>query len=215
MITVVGITGYTGRMGQAIAEACHGHSSACLAGGVTRSQVVPCCLLDNSELLITDNPQELFPRCDVIIDFSHHTVTPVYARLAAKEGKPFLTGTTNIDQPTKELLKEISGTIPVLHTSNTSLSLVVTEQIVALTASLLKEYDFDISILDKHHKWKKDMPSGTARALGEATRVGNDWAHEPTYASLRTGSIVGEHEVMFAGKGETITITHSVTDRRV
>ena len=214
MIVVVGITGFTGRMGQAIAQTIDVHPNACLAGGVTRPHTVPPAD-EESPLIITDNPQELFPQCDVIVDFSHPSVVPIYARLAAEAGKAFMSGTTGLEEETLSVFKETAKKVPVLYASNTSLSLVVTKQVAKLTAKLLKDYDYDVSILDKHHKWKKDAPSGTALSLGKSVLEGNKGKKMPSFASVRSGSIIGEHEILFAGKGDTITLHHSVTDRRI
>lgn len=214
MIVVVGITGYTGRMGQAIARLLENHPGACLGGGIARYH----CKKDDTQtgpLILTDNPQELFPHCDVIVDFSHPSATPIYARLAAQAGKAFMSGTTGLEEEGQAVLRECGQNVPVLYAPNTSLSLAVTRRAVATVAHLLKEQDYDIAILDKHHRWKKDMPSGTALALGQAVLEGNDGTKEPDYASFRSGSIIGEHDVLFAGAGETITIQHQVSDRRV
>ena len=214
MIVVVGITGFSGRMGQALTRLLESHPGACLGGGLARFYNKEANDPD-SPLILTDNPQELFPHCDVIIDFSHPTATPVYARLAAQAGKPFFSGTTGLQEQDLEVLKDCAQTIPVLYATNTSLSLAVTRCAVDLIARLLKNHDYDIAITDKHHRWKKDMPSGTALSLGEAILAANEGTKQPHYASLRVGSIIGEHDILFAGAGETINIQHQVSDRRV
>lgn len=214
MIFSVGIAGYSGRMGQAIAQIIEMHPAAALMGGIVRTPQAKT-NADGQEMILTDNPVELFSKCDVVIDFSHPSVTPIYAKIAADLKKPFMSGTTGLDDKGKDILREVSQTIPLLYATNTSLSLVVAKHMAKLGAQLLKDQDYDISILDKHHRWKKDAPSGTALTLGMAVTEGNGGSHPPTYASLRTGAVVGEHEVMFAGPGETIIMSHSVTDRRV
>ncbi|HAX91312.1 MAG TPA: 4-hydroxy-tetrahydrodipicolinate reductase [Rhodospirillaceae bacterium] len=213
MIISVGIIGYTGRMGQAIARTVETHSAASLAGGLTRT--TPVGGKDNRPFIVTDKPEELFPECDVLIDFSHASATSHYAQIAAQYGKPFLSGTTGLDKDSLAALHEVSAKIPVLYTTNTSLSLVVVKQMARVAARLLKDQDYDVSILDKHHRWKKDAPSGTALTLGKAVLEGNDGKHPPVYSSIRSGAIVGEHDILFAGTGENITIQHVVTDRRV
>ena len=89
------------------------------------------------------------------------------------------------------------------------------KQVVTLAAKLLKDHDYDISILDRHHRMKKDAPSGTAKTLGEAVLAGNKNSKQPAYSDIRAGAIVGEHEVSFVGQGETISLQHSVTDRDI
>jgi len=214
MISIIGIIGCTGRMGKSIASVIETHPKACVGGGVTSKHSVP----DNQDdlkYIITDNPEEVIPNCDVIIDFSSSSVTAIYAKLAEKHQTPYMTGTTGLSEETFNVLKEVSENIPVLYAANTSLSLVVTKKIAEITASYLQDHDYDISILDKHHKWKQDAPSGTALTLGDAILKGNDGKHKPSYASIRSGSIIGEHDIQFAGNGENIIIQHKVTDRRV
>jgi len=215
MITIVGLVGYSGRMGQSIAEIIKASPSACLAGGITRSMMPTVTTDGDKPLILTSDAEELFPQCDVIIDFSHASATAGYARIAAKCGKPFLSGVTGVSEADINILKDVSKTIPVLYTTNTSLSLVVVRHMVRLGAKMLKDHDYDISIFDKHHRNKKDSPSGTALSLGNEVLKGNEGSHPPSYASARVGSIVGEHDILFAGVGEVINLQHTVTDRRV
>ncbi len=214
MITTIGLIGYAGRMGQAIAHSIETHPTACLGGGLVRTLPVSS-MRDDAPMILTDKPEALFPQCDVLVDFTHASATAPFAKLAAQYGKPFLSGTTGLDPETMATLREVSATIPVLHTTNTSLSLVVVKRMAKLAAKLLKDQDYDIAIHDKHHKWKKDAPSGTALTLGKAVLEGNEGSHPPAYSSTRAGSIIGEHAILFAGTGETITIAHEITDRRV
>lgn len=211
MISVIAIAGITGRMGQTIADIIKSNPTACLAGGISRSAD------DNldSPILMTRDPDVVFPKCDVVIDFTHASVTADMARAALKHGKPFMSGTTGLDEETMAVLREASTRIPVMYATNTSLSLIVTKRIVELAANLLQDQDYDISILDRHHRWKKDAPSGTALTIGSHVTKGNRNKKQPTYLSIRGGSIVGEHEILFAGQGEYINIHHTVTDRRV
>ncbi|MDX9689406.1 MAG: 4-hydroxy-tetrahydrodipicolinate reductase [Proteobacteria bacterium] len=221
MITTIGIIGLMGRMGQSIACVVDEHPNASLSCGLVRkhSLVESRSDLKNNTAIhpqvITDDPSSFYPECDVVIDFSHATSTTNYAKLAATYNKPFMSGTTGLQPEDHAALKELSSTIPILWASNTSLSLVVTKKIVHMTSNLLAPYGYDVSILDKHHKWKKDAPSGTAITLGEAVKSGCEDRCEPTYASMRAGTIIGEHDVLFAGAGEFINIQHKVTDRRV
>lgn len=214
MITVIGVTGFTGRMGRAVAEVVQSHPRACLGGGLARPETIPARKEDGS-FVVTSDPMALFPKCDVIIDFSHARVVAEYASLAAALHKPFLSGTTGLDETAMMALRDAGKSAPVLYAPNTSLSLVVTKTLVALAARLLKDHDYDVSIVDKHHRWKRDAPSGTALSLGEAVTLGYEGKKVPTYASVRAGSIVGEHDILFAGEGETISVSHAVTDRRI
>lgn len=215
MITTIGVCGYTGRMGQLIADIIKSSPTACLAGGVTRSEISQphCC--EDREVIVTNHLEAIVGKCDVIIDFSHASATLHFAQVAVENGKPFMCGTTGLDDATSTFLRQAGSVIPVLYASNTSLSLIVLKKIAALAALLLKDEDFDVSVLERHHKWKKDAPSGTALTLGKTIEASNGGKHPVTYASIRSGAIVGEHEILFGGQGEYITLRHQVTDRRV
>ncbi len=214
MVSIVGVIGCTGRMGQSIISVIHTHPSAVVGCGIAQKHSIPT-PDEEQKFIITDNPEECFPECDVLIDFSHSSVTATYAKLAEHYKKPYITGTTGLHDEVFDVLKEVSQNVPVLYAANTSLSLIVTKKIAQMAATYLKGHDYDISILDKHHRWKKDAPSGTALTLGAAITKGNEGKHKPSYSDIRSGSIIGEHDILFAGNGESITIQHRVTDRRV
>jgi 4-hydroxy-tetrahydrodipicolinate reductase len=214
MTTHIGIIGYAGRMGQAIARATLAHPEANLMGGIERSGI-PVLGMSEGKLIVTDSAGDLFPHCDVVVDFSAESVMPEHARMAAAQGKAFMTGITGLGDEAKAALAEAAKTIPVLYASNTSLSLAVMKQLVKMASYLLRDQDYDIAIHDEHHRMKKDAPSGTALTLGECVTAGNGGSKAPAYSAIRAGFIVGEHDVKFVGQGETITLHHSVTDRDV
>ncbi|MCL2469911.1 MAG: 4-hydroxy-tetrahydrodipicolinate reductase [Alphaproteobacteria bacterium] len=196
------LAGYTGRMGKAIADVlAEDDSRAVLGGGLVRAMV--------------PKAESLFETCDVVVDFTSPSLTLELVEKAARLHKPYLCGTTGLDEKTMAGLKRFGESIPVLYAANTSLSLVVARRMAGLAAQLLAPYPYDIAILDRHHRWKKDSPSGTALSLGRAVEEGNHGAHKVSYASIHAGAIVGEHEVLFAGDGTSITLTHTVTDRHV
>ena len=209
----IGIIGYQGRMGQAIARIVPEFPAATLAGGLVRQERVD--TAQPTGLMITSNADQLFPACSVLIDFSSAEALPATLSSAIKHHKPMVVGITGLSIDLQQRLKDASQRIPVLYASNTSLSLVVMKRLVRQAAQLLRDHDYDIAILDRHHRFKKDAPSGTAKTLGEAVLSGNEGQHEPSYAAIRAGHIVGDHEVLFAGHGETISLHHSVTDRDI
>jgi len=149
---------------------------------------------------------ETMADADVVIDFTRADATPALVAEAVALKKPYVCCTTGLDVTP---LKAAAATIPVLYAANTSLSLAVAKRATALMAQMLKPHGYDVAIHEEHHIHKKDAPSGTAKALGDA--VGGPVA----YSSVRAGNIVGEHDVLFAGLDETIRLHHSVTDRRV
>lgn len=209
----VGILGYNGRMGQLIAEQAMANETCILAGGADRE--INAKTKKHEGVLVATNPDEVIAISDVVIDFTSADSTPEHARRAAAHGKAFMSGTTGISAEGAAVLKKAAEQIPLLYAPNTSLSLAATKRIVSLAAKLLGKFDYDVAILDEHHNRKKDAPSGTALALGEAVMVGNGGAKHPSYAAIRAGYIVGEHETIFAGDGEIIRIHHSVTDRSI
>lgn len=212
-MTRVGLLGYGGRMGQLIADEIASHEFCTLSGGVVRSLNPD--MQKPEGALLTAKADEVMAISDVVIDFTTAEATPEHARLAMAHGKAFMSGTTGLDAVGVEALKQAAQHIPVLYAPNTSLSLAATKQIVTLAAKLLAHFDYDVAILDEHHRMKKDAPSGTAKALGVAVTSGNGGAKQPSYAAIRAGHIVGEHEVSFVGEGEIIRIHHSVADRRI
>ena len=209
----IGLLGYGGRMGQAIAAEIAANEACKLVGGVVREMKPH---YEKAEgILITPNVDEVIGISDVVIDFTLASVVPDNARRAVAHKKPFMSGATGLAADAVEALKKAGEHIPVLYAPNTSLSLAAVRPLVALATKLLGGFDYDISIHDEHHRMKKDAPSGTALALGQAVAEGSGGKKKPQYSSMRAGHIVGEHEVIFAGEGEVVRIRHSVTDRRI
>ena len=209
----IGVLGYGGRMGQLIAEEIAANEKCALAGGVVRA-IKP--EYKKAEgILITSKADEVVAISDMVIDFTAAEATPEYVHLAAAHKKPFVSGTTGLTAAGHEALQQAAAKIPVFYAANTSVSLVAMKQIAALAAKLLGDFDYDVAIIDEHHRLKKDAPSGTAKALGDVIGHSNGGRKVPSYSSVRAGAIVGEHEVIFAGHGETIRLRHSVTDRRI
>lgn len=209
----IGIMGYGGRMGQLIAEEIAANDACTLTGGVER-EIKPE-FKKAQGVLITPHADEVVSISDVVIDFSAASATPAFVHSAVTHKKAYVCGVTGLDAKTLDTLKEAAKKIPVLYASNTSLSLAAAKQAAAVTAKLLADFDYDVTIVEEHHRMKKDAPSGTAKTLGEAVVQASGGKKKPAYASVRAGAIVGEHEVIFAGHGEIIRIHHSVSDRRV
>lgn len=208
----IGILGFGGRMGQLLVDSTLAHPRCQLAALYWRQtkigvELPPNCLVSNDLDAVID-------ASDVVIEFTTPEAAAVFAAHTAQRGKALVTGTTGLQTAQQDVIVAASRQIPVLQAPNTSLSLAVAKQVTALAAKLLAAHDYDIGVTDWHHKHKKDAPSGTAKALGAAVTAGNPKA-QPVYAAQRLGNIVGEHEVMFAGDGEILTLHHSVTDRAI
>ncbi|CAG0902768.1 unnamed protein product [Cyprideis torosa] len=181
-------------------------------------------------LPIVDNLEAVIDQGDVIIDFTFHQASVEIARTAAKHGCPLVIGTTGM---TKEELAELAllaRSFPCVHAPNMSICVNLLFKLVEKTAALLGQ-EYDIEIVEAHHKMKKDAPSGTALKLGElaAKAVGQSLEEVGVFSregiigerkekeigiqSIRAADIVGEHTVFFAGPGERIELTHRAHSR--
>jgi 4-hydroxy-tetrahydrodipicolinate reductase len=181
-------------------------------------------------ITVTADPYLALKGAAVAVDFSLPQCVGVNTRACVQTGVPLLVGTTGFDAITHAGLAAAAKRIPVLIAPNTSVGVSVIAKLVFLAAQALGS-DYDVEISEAHHRMKRDAPSGTALALGEAVarargaaladvavfdRHGSSTPREPGsigFAVLRAGDIVGEHTVTFAGGGERIEITHRATDR--
>lgn len=169
-------------------------------------------------------------RADVIIDFSAPEALANSLDRATRSGTAILVGTTGLDDFADRRIAEASRTIAVLRAANTSLGVALLAELVERAAKVLGP-EWDIEILEMHHRHKKDAPSGTALLLGEAAATGRgggvlreEGRHGRNlqrgmgtigFASLRGGSVVGDHDVIFAGEDERLILTHRADDRMV
>ncbi|MBN2037773.1 MAG: 4-hydroxy-tetrahydrodipicolinate reductase [Chitinispirillaceae bacterium] len=167
----------------------------------------------------------------VIIDFSSPSSTAALLRLVPTRVTRLVIGTTGLDEPTLSLAREASKRMPVLVSPNMSLGMNLLFHLTGLVSSRLKD-QFDIEIIEAHHRHKKDAPSGTARRLGEIAasaygltydevirngRAGMASEDRPKKEvgmhAVRGGDIVGDHTVLFAGAGERIELRHVAHSR--
>jgi len=223
-MTRIGIFGVTGRMGRAIGEAASAQG-ATVAGGLDR------------EGRAHGGPATaaaLAEASDVLVDFTAPDALAGHLDLALAAGKPILIGTTGLTPPHHQRIREAARRIAVLQTANTSIGINVLRYLVREAARRLGP-DWDAEIVEMHHRHKLDTPSGTALLLGAAVNQGRgaasddalnrfdrmqDGPHEREeggvyYASLRGGSVAGDHEVIFAGEGERIELGHRAETRAV
>ena len=211
----IGIIGSAGRMGQAIETAIvsAGHD---VAGGVDRSGDV----------------MALAAMSDLLVDFSAPDALEATLDAAMAAGTPVLVGTTGLAERHHFLIDNAARDIAVLQTGNTSLGITLLAALVREAAARLGP-DWDIEILEMHHRHKVDAPSGTALLLGEAAAAGRGveladhserardgvtGARAPGaigFASLRGGSVAGDHSVILAGEQESITLSHRAEDRAI
>ncbi|MEJ7927242.1 4-hydroxy-tetrahydrodipicolinate reductase [Sphingobium sp. AN641] len=227
-MTRIGIFGAAGRMGRAIVEAA-AHAGLTISGGTDN---VP----NGREILlglpIGTDPLALAEMSDILIDFSVPGAlsTNLDACIAAR--KPIVIGTTGLEAVHHALIDEAAALIPVLQTGNTSLGVNLLAALVEQAAARLGD-DWDIEIVEMHHRHKVDAPSGTALLLGEAAARGRGIAlgqHSERgrdgitgaratgaigFASLRGGSVAGDHQVILAAEGERIEIGHRAESRAI
>lgn len=172
---------------------------------------------------------EVEEEVDVIIDFSSPAVLRNELEWAVKNNIPVVLAATGYDSEQLNLIDEASEKIAVFKTGNFSLGINLLVKLVNKAAKTLGE-DFDIEIIEKHHNLKVDAPSGTALMLAESVSAAYDGGkpfingragivgkrgNEIGIHAVRGGTIVGEHEVMFAGEDEIITLSHSARSKRV
>ena len=177
--------------------------------------------------LLTRGDAEL-PAADVLIDFSSPAGFRHWLAACREKRVPFVSGTTGLDLADYVLLDAAAADIPVLHATNTSLGVAVLNRLAADAARLLG-HDYDVEIVESHHRHKKDAPSGTADTLAKIVlaalergegelqfgRRGME-ARQPRSVgvhSLRLGDVTGEHTVHFAADGERLALTHAATSR--
>ncbi|MCC4252925.1 MAG: 4-hydroxy-tetrahydrodipicolinate reductase [Pseudomonadota bacterium] len=226
-MTSIGIFGAGGRMGRAIAAVAM-EAGLPIAGGTDRTpedEIAP-------GIAISADPLALAERADVLIDFSVPGALSTHLDACIAARKPILIGTTGLEAVHHALIDEAAALIPVLQTGNTSLGVNLLAALVEQAAAGLAE-DWDIEIVEMHHRHKVDAPSGTALLLGEAAargrgialadhsdrgRDGITGAREPGaigFAALRGGSVAGDHQVIFATEGERIEIGHRAENRSI
>jgi 4-hydroxy-tetrahydrodipicolinate reductase len=214
-MTAIGILGSEGRMGRAIA-AIAADFGATVAGGVDAD----------------GDPLALARAADVLVDFTAPSALEANLAAACEAGTPIVVGTTGLGQAHHDLIDNAAARIAVLQTSTTSLGVTLLARIVADAAARLGP-EWDIEIVEAHHRHKVDAPSGTALLLGDAAaegrgatltdlkvvdRAGLTGARsEGTigFASIRGGSIAGDHQVIFAGPGERLELIHRAESREM
>lgn len=191
----VGIIGITGRMGKAVENILENSTTKKLCGGVCSSS-------SESEF------ESVVSKSDVLIDFSNHSCITKVLEKCEKFKKPLVCGTTGLTEEEQKNMKNISKIIPIFYASNFCIGIHLLADFIEKTQKFLPNYD--ISILETHHKMKKDSPSGTAIFL--ANKVGID---KNEILARRCGKIVGEHTVTFFGEKDKLTFSHEAFDRSI
>ena len=210
----VGISGARGRMGRAVSAALDARDDVVVAARFDRGETPDLSL------------------CDVVIDFSTPDSAVELARVAAERGGPALViGSTGLSPDQETEILKAAETVAVVRSGNFSLGVNILIGLVEHAAQRLDGRDWDVEVLEAHHRRKADAPSGTALMLGQAVANGRDVdladvraaprdgvgqvrkEGEIGFAALRAGGIIGEHSVIFASDDETVTLSHSAIDR--
>ncbi|MBQ2385248.1 MAG: 4-hydroxy-tetrahydrodipicolinate reductase [Clostridia bacterium] len=222
MIKVI-LSGCGGRMGKAVAAAV-GNEVRIVAGVDVNAASI-----DASDFPIYESIMEFSDKADVIVDFSHHSALPSLLDYAKATKTPVVVATTGHTDEELALMREAAKSVAIFHSGNFSIGINLIINLAKQAARTLGA-DFDIEIIEKHHNKKLDAPSGTALMIANAVadeREESEYiydrhsvrkAREPKEIgihSVRGGSIVGEHEVIFAGANEVVSISHSAASREI
>ncbi|MBR4529572.1 MAG: 4-hydroxy-tetrahydrodipicolinate reductase [Lachnospiraceae bacterium] len=228
-MTHIILHGCNGRMGRMIASLCDGETGMKIVAGVDMAGSEPVVSPFFSKLADCDVP------ADVLIDFSNASAADNVMDYCAARKLPLVMCTTGLDETRIRRLEDLSGEIPVLRSANMSIGVNVLLDILKEAAPKLFAAGFDIEIEEKHHAAKVDAPSGTAYALSEEIekavleKTGKELTrvydrsdvrkprdrHEIGISAIRGGTIVGDHDVIFAGTDEVITLSHRAYSRAI
>ena len=233
------VMGAAGRMGQVLVRTVHETEGCVVAGGTEApgsdavgKDVGALAGLDPLGVTITDDPLALFAEIDGILDFTVPAASVEFAALTAQARIVHVMGTTGFTGEDEERIAAAARHASIVKAGNMSLGV---NLLVALTRQVARalDADFDIEIVEMHHRHKVDAPSGTALMLGEAAAEGRGIALDEHsvrvrdghtgarkrgdigFATLRGGSVVGEHSVILAAEGERVELTHKAADRAI
>jgi 4-hydroxy-tetrahydrodipicolinate reductase len=233
------VAGAGGRMGRTLIQAIAANKDATLAGAVdSRGSAVigrdagELAGLGRNGVTVAADIEPLLANADGLLDFTIPAATIAYAELMARHGRVHVIGTTGLSGENEKLIAEAAKRAVVVKSGNMSMGVNPLAALVKRVAQTLDE-DFDIEILEMHHNKKVDAPSGTALMLGQAAadgrgidlsqrsergrdgHTGARRAGDIGFASLRGGTVVGEHTVVFAGPAERIELVHKAEDRMI
>jgi 4-hydroxy-tetrahydrodipicolinate reductase len=235
----IAVMGAAGRMGRELLRAISAMPGCEISGG-TEPKGAPAIGQDLGELAglgrlgiaVSDDANTVISGSDAILDFTSPSATVAFAKLAAAHGKVHVIGTTGCDAAADAAIKDAARAATIIKAGNMSLGVNLLAALTKRVAAALGE-DFDIEVFEMHHRLKVDAPSGTALMLGDAAAAGRGVALKEKsvrirdghtgarksgdigFATLRGGSVVGDHTVVFAGDGERIELTHIAQDRGI
>jgi 4-hydroxy-tetrahydrodipicolinate reductase len=233
----IAVMGAAGRMGKTLIEAVQQAPGAGLTAAIDRpdstlvgADAGELAALGRIGVPLSGDLDRVVEEFDVLIDFTHPTVTLKNLAFCRKHGKAMIIGTTGFSVEEKQLLAEAGKDIPIVFAANFSVGVNLCLKLLDTAARVLGD-DVDIEITEAHHRHKVDSPSGTAVRMGEviADALGRDLKKVAVYgregqtgareretigfATVRAGDIVGDHTVLFAADGERVEITHKASSR--
>ncbi|MFQ5737311.1 MAG: 4-hydroxy-tetrahydrodipicolinate reductase [Thermodesulfobacteriota bacterium] len=233
----IAVTGAGGRMGRAIINAIAGNSQVKLSGALERDgspflgkDAGEMAAAGKMDVRITGSIEKAIKKADVIIDFSAPDATMKTLEAAVEDRVSMVIGTTGISHHQRERIKELSDRIRIVMAPNMSIGVNLLLKLVADAARILGD-DYDVEIVEAHHRHKKDAPSGTAIRIAEvvAASLDRDFENVAVYErkgiigerrpeeigiqTVRAGDIVGDHTVIFGGIGERVEIVHKASSR--
>ena len=216
------VGGIGGHMGGAVASIAGEYGFEVTAGFDIKIQ--------SSAFPVYDDPLSCYEKADVIIDFSSTDALDGILGYAMRTNTPAVLAVTGYSPEQRTRIEQASKSLPIFASANMSLGINLLLALVKKCTEVLQE-DFDIEIIEKHHNRKLDAPSGTALMLADAINEENDGAYHYVYdrssvrqkrdpkeigiSSVRGGSIVGDHEVLFCGPDEVITLKHTAYSRNI
>lgn len=231
------VVGAAGKMGRTLVRVIAETPGVTLAGAIERTGAAEVgkdsgvlAGLEPNGVFVTTDPLPVFAKADGVLDFTVPAATLGFAELAAQARIVHVIGTTGLSADDEAKIKSAARHAVIVKSGNMSLGVNLLATLVRQAAKALSA-DFDIEVLEMHHRHKIDAPSGTALLLGKAAAEGRgvdldkvsvrsrDGHTGPRkrgdigFATLRGGSVVGEHSVILAGEGEVIELTHKATDR--
>lgn len=234
----VAIAGAAGRMGKTLIEAVGDHEQLKLTVAITRvddhkvlgRDAAQLAGLSPGDVLVGDALEPRVDDFDVLIDFTAPEATLGHLETCLAAGRAIVIGTTGFSDSQKRQISDAAKKIPIVFAPNFSVGVNLVCKLLADAARVLGD-EVDVEIIEAHHRFKKDAPSGTALRMGEvvAGALGRDLQEVAVYgregmdgerdrqtigfATVRAGDVVGEHTVLFAGMGERVEITHKASNR--
>jgi len=233
----IAVAGVAGRMGRMLVRAVMEEPGARLSGATVRpghewigKDVGEAMGGAAVGVIVEDDPLEVFARSQAVLDFTAPEATLAHAALAAQARLVHVVGTTGLERPHLEKLAAAARHAVIVRSGNMSVGVNLLAVLARQVAATLGP-DYDVEVVEMHHRGKTDAPSGTALMFGEAVAAGRGVnladaaergrdgmtgarAHGAIgFASLRGGDVIGEHEVIFAGDGERLALRHVATDR--